>query len=293
MPVTKGTYLAAALLAMAGSAAAAELSWVGCEVSKTAYVDDLAHAYQQKTGTHIQINVASSTRGIRDVRNGAADIGSSTRYQLADDPRETGIEFVPVAWDALAIVVHKDNPLSDISLDQLRDIYRGKITNWSQLGGADHGIEVLVQPHGNTAEGGTLREIIFSDVNEKFTTGRLLNASDSVVKLLVDSPYAIAVTGVSHAHTPDVKILALDGISPTVASLKKGDYGLYRPLYLTYNPNSARIDTIRDFISYINSKSAREIMRTNGVVPYTEAMGLVMKKVYENEASYPQSVDNI
>ncbi len=293
MPVAKGTYLAAALLAMSWSAAATELNWVGCNVSRTAYVDDLAQAYQQKTGTHIELKLASSTQGIRDVQSGAADLGSSTRYQLVDDPREAGVEFVPVAWDALAIIVHKDNPLTDISLDQLRDIYRGKITNWKQLGGADHEIEVLIQPHGNTAEGSTLREIIFSDVNARFTTGRLLNANDSVVQLLVDNPYAIAVTGISHARKPDIKIVALDGVSPTVASLKRGDYALYRPLYLTYNPNSAQVDAIKNFISYINSKDARDIMRTNGVVPYTEAMGLVMKKVYENEASYPQSVDNI
>jgi phosphate transport system substrate-binding protein len=78
---------------------------------------------------------------------------------------------------------------------------------------------------------------------------------------------------------------------PSVVTIKSGDYPLYRPLYLTYDPNSAKIDSVKDLINYLNSRSARDVIRANGVVPYTEALSLVMKKVRDNEASYPQSVD--
>ncbi|UCB56357.1 MAG: substrate-binding domain-containing protein [Thiotrichales bacterium] len=60
---------------------------------------------------------------MRDVCSGQADIGSSTRFLLADDPRESGVELVPVAWDAITIIVHKDNPVNDISLEQLRNVF--------------------------------------------------------------------------------------------------------------------------------------------------------------------------
>ncbi len=291
----KRIYFSIAFLAFSYSTAvdAIELNWVGCEVSKRAYVDDLAYAYQQKTGTQIRLNLSDSTNGIRDVHKGAADLGSSTRYLMPDDPREAGVEIVPVAWDALTIIVHKDNPVTDISLEQLREIYSGKITSWSALGGADQKIEVLIPHHGNTAAGKTLREIIFSDQNKKFRTGRLMNPGDSLGRLLSETPGTIAITGISNARTHDIKIVSLDGIAPTFNTIKSGDYQLYRPLYLTYNPNSAHLDSIKNFISYMNTKDARELMRENGVVPYTEAMSLVMKKVRDNQATYPQTVDNL
>ena len=272
---------------------AVELNWVGCEVSKAAYIDDLARGFQQQTGHSIQLNLSDSTRGIHDVGKGESDLGSSTRYLLPGDPRESGVEIVPVAWDALTIIVHKDNAVTDISLEQLREIYSGRITNWSALGGADLKIDVFVDHYGNKPAGRSLRDLIFSDSKKKFRVGRLMNADNSLGELLAGNPAAIAITGISNARAHDVKIVSLDGIAPTIEAIKSGDYRLYRPLYLTYNPNSSNLDAIKDFISYMNSKDARELMRGNGVVPYTDAMGLVMKKVRENEATYPQAVGKL
>ncbi len=291
----KRNYLGAALLALsvAAGAQAAALKGVGWEVSTAAEIGGLPGAYQRKTGNRIHLNPTDTTKGIREVQDGSADLGSSTQYLLPDEPHEAGLELVPVAWDALTIIVHKDNPVPDISLEQLRSVYSGKIRNWSELGGNDQKIDVLVHHYGNTPAASNLREMIFSDSRKLFRVGRLMKPTDSVGELLSTSPGGIAITGVSNARALDVKIVSLDGITPTIDTIKRGQYSLYRPLYLTYNPNSEKLDSIKDFISYMNSKDARELMRANGVVPYTDAMRLVMKKVRANEASYPQAVDKI
>ena len=293
MRCNKRIFRRAALLAffIPSIAGAAKLQWVGCEVSKAAYVADLANGFSQKTGDVIDIRISDSNAGIRGVLSGEADLGGSTRYLLPDDPRETGVEIVPVAWDALTIIVHGDNPVTDISLEQLRQIYSGKISNWSDAGGADQKIQVYIHHYGNTAAGSSLRELIFSDPDRLFRVGRLTKAGDSVDELVRQDPGAIAITGISHAREHAVKILSLDGITPSPDTIKSGAYKLYRPLYLTYDPHSERLDTISNFISYMNSKPARELMRANGVVPYTEAMGLVMRKVRKNLVTYPQSVE--
>ena len=274
-------------------AGAVELQWVGCDVSKAAYVADLAKGFSQKTGNLIHIRISDSNDGIRGVLRGDADLGGSTRYLLPDDPREEGVEIVPVAWDALTVIAHKDNPVTDISLEQLRHIYSGKIRNWSALGGTDQKIQVYIHHYGNTAAGSSLRELVFSDPGNLFRVGRLMKAGDSVDALVRQDPGAIAITGISNAHSQGLKILSLDGTAPSTETIKSGTYKLYRPLYLTYNPNSENIDTIRNFISYMNSKPARELMRANGVVPYTEAMGLVMRKVRKNQVTYPQPVEKL
>jgi len=269
----------------------AELNWTGCDVSKSAYVNDLANAYVRKTGIPVNLHPGDSSSAIRDVQNGDADIGGTSRYLLPDDPLEAGVDLVPVAWDALAIIVHKDNPVIDISLDQIKAIYTGKIENWSGLGGTDQKIEVFAHKNKDSGAERTLRELLFSDPDKYIPASRVFDSSAELEQALTENPNAIAIIGVSNARLGDYKIVSLDGTTPSVDNIKSGTYGLYRPLYLAYNPASPRIESIKGFISYVNSKTGRDIMRSNGVVPYREAMSLVMKKVRDNEATYPQSVD--
>ena len=140
-----------------------ELNLASCSVSKAAYVNDLANAYQQKTGIQINVHAGNSTTAIRDVHNGVVDIGGTSRYLIPNELRESDVELLPVAWDALTIIVHKDNPLENISLEQVKAIYTGKIRYWSELGGADQKIEVYAHKNKISGNGHTLRELLFSN----------------------------------------------------------------------------------------------------------------------------------
>ena len=270
-----------------------EINLVSCHVSKTAYVTDLANAYQQKTGIHINVHAGNSSSAIRDVQNGVADIGGTSRYLIPNELPESSVELLPVAWDALTIIIHQDNPVESISLDQAKAIYTGKIRYWSELGGEEQKIEVFAQKNKISGNGHTLRELLFSNVDKELHTSRVFDSSDLLKQALTENPNAIAIIGVSSARLQGIKIVALDGVSPSVENIKSGEYGLYRPLYLSYNPHSPKIDTVMNFINFVQSKPGREVMRRNGVVPYREAMSLVMKKVRENEATYPLTVDKI
>lgn len=269
------------------------LNLVSCYASKAAYITDLSTAYQRTTGNHIKVHAGNSSSAFRDVHNGAADIGGTSRYLIPDELGETGVELLPVAWDALAIIVHKDNPVESISLDQAKAIYTAKINNWSKLGGADQKIEVYALKNKISGNGYTLRDLLFSNVDKNIKTSRVFDSSESLEQALIENPNAIAITGVSSARVQGVKIVALDGVTPSVDSIKSGDYSLYRPLFLSYDPDSPNIESVKDFIQFVQSKSGRDLMRSNGVVPYREAMSLVMKKVYESEATYPLTVDKI
>lgn len=270
-----------------------ELNFVSCHVSKAAYVTDLANAYQQQTGIHINVHPGNSSSAIRDVHNGVADIGGTSRYLIQDELRDSGVELLPVAWDALTFIVHKDNPVESISQEQAKAIYTGKIRYWSELGGTDQKVEVFADKNKISGNGHTLRELLFSNVDKTIHATRVFDTSEALEQALTENPNAIAITGISSARLQGIKIVALDGVSPTVENIKSGDYGLYRPLYLSYNRNSPNIDTVKNFISFVQSKAGRDVMRSNGVVPYREAISLVMKKVRENEATYPQTVDKI
>jgi len=134
------------------------LHWVGCGISKKAYLVSLAKAYEKKTGIVIDVQGGGATRGIRDVANMSADMGGSCRRRIRSIAEENGVVQVPVAWDALVAIVNKDNPVSNISLEICaRFISARSLTgrNWAvricrcSFWHARERYRVLVVPHAN------------------------------------------------------------------------------------------------------------------------------------------------
>jgi phosphate transport system substrate-binding protein len=259
------------------------LNWVGCGVSKKAYMTDLAAAYEKDTGIHISIDGGGATRGIRDVASGKADIGGSCRYYLPDNDIETAQSYEPLAWDALAIVVHKSNPVNELTLQNVRDIYEGKVKNWKSLGGKDAPIELYTREGKISGVGRSIRKMIFADYDKEFASFRELPSTGPLEDEISNNVNSVGITGISSARLSNVKILKLDGVFPDYTSIKKGKYELYRPLFLIYNQASPNIAQIKNFITYAHSKKGRDIMKKNDVVPYMEAMSLLMKQMEQDQ----------
>ena len=289
---TASLSLAAILLAVVayGAVAAEQLNWVGCGISKKAYVTSLAKLFEEKTGIHINIQGGGATKGIRHVASQQADMGGSCRYHLPDDPREAGVGLEPVAWDALVVIVNKGNPVDDISLQDVKNLFNGKIRNWKQLGGNNAPVEVFVRSSKYSGVGRTLRSNVFADFDKKLYSTKRFKSSGPLEKAVVAEKNAIAVTGISSARLRDVKILNLDGVAPTVENVKTGAYKIYRPLYITYNPQSTRLAEIKQFIKFCHSKEGRTAMRKNGVVPYKEALALIMKQIEQEDSAFKRGL---
>lgn len=296
IPMTKLTILCTPILFILLTFSAydaqstSELNWVGCGISKKAYVTSLAKSFEEKTGIHINIQGGGATKGIRDVVNQTADLGGSCRYSLPDDPREAGVGLEPVAWDALVIIVNQENPVSAITLQDVKNLFNGKITNWKQLGGLDAPVDVFVRKSKNSGVGRTLRKNVFADYDKKLYSTKEFESTGPLEQEIITNKNAIAVTGVSSARLRDVKILNLDGVEPTVDNVKAGKYKIYRPLYVTYNPESPRLDDIKKFLAFCHSKEGREAMKKNGVVPYKEALALIMKQIEQDDSAFKRGL---
>jgi phosphate transport system substrate-binding protein len=262
------------------------LSWVGCGISKQAYVVDLAKKFEEKTGIHIDIEGGGATKGIRKVVSGEADLGGTCRYILPNDPREAGAGLEPIAWDALVMITHKDNPVDSLSIDQLRDIYSGKTTNWKSLGGPDVDIQLFTRAGKHSGVGHTLRKLVFADFEYELTSTREFLSTGPLEQAVSTDPFSLAATGVSSARLRDVKIIKLNGIEPSYDNIKDGSYGLYRPLYLVYNPKSPKIALIRKFISFCHTSEGRNIMKQNGTLPYIDGLPLVMNQIDQDVEAF-------
>jgi len=254
------------------------ISWAGCGITKKAFMSELAKAYETKTGVKVKLQGGGATKGIRQTAALTVDMGGSCRMSLPGaDRSELHAGLHPVAWDALAIIANKKNPVNNLSTEQIKKIYTGKITNWKDVGGKDALIRLYVRRGKISGVGYAIRQYIFKDSNFEFVTEKkfVTKSSGPLEKAIVKDPYAMGITGVSSARKRNVKILNFDGKIPSYENVATGKYTLYRPLYLVTSASPSK--KVKAFIKFATSKEGRKIIKNNGTVPYKDAPQLMGK----------------
>jgi phosphate transport system substrate-binding protein len=258
------------------------LIWAGCGITKKAFMKELAIAYEKKTGVKIELQGGGATRGIRDVQKGKINIGGACRETIEFESKERFVKQIPLAWDAIVFIVNKNNPVDNITLDQVRDIYEGRITNWKQLGGNDAPLELYVRKGSLSGVGYTLRKLVFSEDIDNFTSrAHVVKSSGPAEKAVLNSINAFTATGISSARRRDVKMLGVHDVKPTNDTIKNGTYMLYRPLYLV----TKLVETnslVTKFVDYATSDEGTAIIRKTGTVPFTDALNLLSKQFDQN-----------
>ncbi|WP_455204441.1 phosphate ABC transporter substrate-binding protein [Kaarinaea lacus] len=265
------------------SKASEGLIWGGCGITKKAFMAELAKAYEKKSGVHIKLQGGGATKGIRGVSKGTINIGGACRASMEFNREERYVKQVPVAWDAIVFIVHNSNSVDNITMEQVRDIYNGKITNWAQLGGMDAPIDLYVRKSPISGVGQTLRELVFNDTEKEFTSKAVVVKSSGPAEKAVEKMItAMTATGVSSAKRRDVKILKVEGHEPSYENIKAGKYMLYRPLYLV-TKLSVKNPLVADFIKYATSPEGMDIIRKSGTVPYTDGLHLLSRHFRQYE----------
>lgn len=254
------------------------MHWAGCDIAKHAFMKELAQTYRKLYGTEIILEGGGDDHGYSQVHAQNVELGGACRSKMPQHPAEARVRQTPIAWDALVVMVHRDNPVSDISLNQLHDLYEGRITNWQQLGGEDRPVALVAREGKTSGVGHSIRKLIFGDPEKELAAGKLFASSEPLEKEIETNPDAIGMSGISSARKRDLKILSLEGKTPGVDNIKSGEYLLYRPLYITYSNSNPRRKEVKQFIKLANSSMGRKIIKAQGVVPYLEASKLVLKQ---------------
>jgi phosphate transport system substrate-binding protein len=273
--------LVGATLGLMANLAYAEntISWAGCGISRNAFMEELAVAFKEETGITIDLVGGGATRGIRHTASMESDMGGTCRLPLDGEPAEAAAHLEPVAWDALVVMVHKDTPVDNITLQQVRDLFLGRITNWSQLGGPDQPMQVFARQGKISGVGHAKRRLIYANMDQEFTATQFFPSSGPLERAIEETPWSIGVTGISSAQRRDVKILTLDGLEPSYDNIRSGAYTLYRPLYVVSNPDNPKNAQVQQFVRFVGSRQGRDVIRSNGCVPYTDALALIMKQL--------------
>ena len=217
---------------------------------------------EANSGTTFTYNPTGSGSGIQAVSEGRCDIGLSSRA-LKDDEKASGLKETTLALDGIAIIVNPQNPVKDLSLEQIAKIYTGEITNWKDVGGEDAEIVRIGREAGSGTRDGF--ESI-TDTKDACQYRQELTSTGDVITTVSQNPNAIGYASLA-AIKDSVKAVTVNGVAPTEATVKDGTYLVQRPFVLVTKEGVALSETAQKFFNFATSADAASIISAAGAVP--------------------------
>ena len=213
-------------------------------------------------GTTVTYNGTGSGTGIKAVKDGTCDIGLSSRY-LKDSEKAEGLKETILAIDGIAIIIHPDNIVADLTLEQIASIYKGEITNWSEVGGSDGEIVLMGREESSGTRDGF--ESI-TGTEDACQYRQELTSNGAVLTAVAENPNAIGYVSLSSVKDT-VKAISVNSVSPSEATIKDGSYPVQRPFVLVTKDGVELSETAQACFDFATSSAANEIISAAGVVP--------------------------
>lgn len=255
-----------------GVASAVALACAGCgktssrsvsllgSTSIQPFAEVLAEQYAKKNpGQFVEVQGGGSTAGLQAAANGLADIGMCSRALTAEETRQ----FTPIliARDGLAIVVNPENPVAGLSLEQLRALFAGRVTNWKDVGGKDGPVRPITREEGSGTRESFVRLIMGQ---ERISRRALTQESNGAVKELVKGdPATIGYMSLGLVGK-ELKAVPVEGARPTAENVLAGRYTLARPLLFV--TKGATGPAAQKFVDFVLSPEGQRLLETEGLV---------------------------
>lgn len=210
-------------------------------------------------GVKIDVQGGGSTAGVQAALNGTCDIGVSSRNLK---PEERGLKVILLALDGIAVILHRDNPIDDLTVEQVRAVFAGRMTNWRELGGIDANIIPVTREEGSGTRA-SFEAMIMAE--EAISDACLVQDSNGAVREII----ATTLQGVGYISVGLVddreKAVAINGVRPTLANLITEKYRFSRPFLMLLREEPG--GEVKKFIDYARSEEGQEILGGSGLIP--------------------------
>lgn len=210
-------------------------------------------------------NPTGSGTGITSVSDGICDIGLSSRA-LKDEEKAKGLVATTLALDGIAVIVNPENPVKDLSTDQLTKIFTGEITDWSDVGGNAGEIVLIGREAGSGTRDGF--ESI-TKTSEKCQYRQELTSTGDVITTVSQNPLAIGYASLASVKD-SVTAISVNGVTPSEASVQDGSYPIQRPFIMVTKADTELSPAAKAFFDYATSAEVNELISKAGAVPVSK-----------------------
>ena len=213
-------------------------------------------------GISVEVQQIGSSAGIKNAIEGTSQIGMASR-DLKDEEKASGLKETQIAIDGIAVITNKNNEVKDLTLEQVKDIYTGKITNWKEVGGKDAPIVVVSREDGSGTRDGFQENVGFE--SEELTKDAQISDGSGNIKSIVEGNEN-SIGYISFGYVDDkVNSLTIDGVELTVENVKDNKYAIARP-FLLVNKEDKISEEGTKFIEFILSEEGQKIVEDKGFI---------------------------
>lgn len=227
--------------------------------------EKLAEKYEETENVKIEINQIGSSAGITNAIKDVSQIGMSSR-DLKQEEIESGIEELIIAYDGIVVVAHPSNPVKDLTMEQVKQIFTGEITNWKELGGEDLEIVVVSREDGSGSRD-AFQEIVGYKSGQLIRNAIVASGNGNIKTTVAMNKHAVGFISFEYIDET-VSAMDINGIKAEASNVLDGNYQLSRPFLFVHKEDVPEAAT--KFMDYILSADGQKIVEAAGAIPLTK-----------------------
>lgn len=225
--------------------------------------EKLAAKYTETDNTNIEINQIGSSAGITNAISGVSEIGMSSR-DLKEEEVASGLNEVIIAYDGIVVVTHPSNKVKDLTMEQVKQIFTGEITNWSELGGDDLEIVVVSREDGSGSRD-AFQEIVEYSSGELIRNSIIASGNGNIKTTVANNKHAVGFISFEYIDE-NISTININGVEATAENVLQEKYSLSRPFLFVYKEGQLT-EAGQHFIDFILSEEGQLIAAEAGAIP--------------------------
>lgn len=225
--------------------------------------EKLAHKYSEQDNTKIEINQIGSSAGITNAISGVSEIGMSSR-DLKEEEIASGLNEVVIAYDGIVVVTHPTNKVKNLTMEQVKQIFTGEVTNWKELGGDDMEIVVVSREDGSGSRD-AFQEIVDYSSGELVRTAIIASGNGNIKTTVANNKHAVGFISFEYIDE-SISTIDINGVVANAENVLKEEYRLSRPFLFVYKEGQLT-DAGQRFIDFILSEDGQLIAAEAGAIP--------------------------
>ena len=227
--------------------------------------EKLAMKYEERNDVKIEVNQIGSSAGITNAISGVSQIGMSSR-DLKQEEKDSNLQELIIAYDGIVVVAHPSNPVKDLTMEQVKQIFTGEITNWKEVGGKDMEIVVVSREDGSGSRD-AFQEIVGYKSGQLIKNAIVASGNGNIKTTVAMNKHAIGFISFEYVDE-SISTMAINGVAAKAENVLAGQYELSRPFLFVHKEDVP--EAAKQFMAFILTPEGQKIVESAGAIPLTK-----------------------